>query len=822
MRGLIKYALLLFLVFNLLTAPIALAQDFDSEDSDSDDSSSEDGAGMADSSVTEEGGGDAGQGDLSQGMGQETESSEITIILDDDKMFQGEELEASILMSSEEDVTDGSLVIKIIKACSEQDCEVVYEETVDSFNIVAFEPKTHEIVQVMDVPLGFYSLNAKLEGADPMELEMMEGSGMEQSQQFEVRELSAKIEKDKSYIVDASYIGFSAKPVVRADSEIKGVIVVHNYGSETLNGLNLHVGVCELEYELCTDKFLVEEDYSVSVAPSADKPVDISFKSPSEKDGYNLRFTLKDSEGGFLSTFTGQFIAIENLIGIRSLVLNDGDVIISKGEQAKIEVKAGGLYQGAAEEEVRDVTLSVRLKNIATGNAVYEDSIVLPLVSSNPAKLTTQVFNFISSSLLTNFELCSSLVKDGKELNEKCLAQDNTFLIGDNKFLISTEYDPETSELIITMSGADGEDMSTEIDLLLQLLNLDTSDFVISQEGEGDTFTLIATVDPDTEYVLIINDKDSHRQLQYPISTRCQASLDSCCSGSSDGVCDPDCSVESDPDCSSCTRNCGENNNCKDACNGDAQCPNDPDCEAGLSLVEIAGDNNENECTSSEGDCCYPILDHVCDIDCRSDDPDCMEVCDSCWNDGMCSQNECENLRCQKCSTWSCIPLCNGTNRLRTRVMEMMGSDMDNDDNPNSQDDDIDGDGILNVLDDDDDNDGYSDKDELKRGTSPMDPNSKPKSRKLIYFLYSVLIIGLIAGGYLGYMKFRGGTPPAAQQQAAAYPSRRQSTYPAQQRTAGQTYQRQRYAAPSQQRTAQVRTNQVRKRTQVFNQFSNK
>ena len=136
MRGLIKYALLLFLVFNLLTAPIALAQDFDSEDSDSDDSSSEDGAGMADSSVTEEGGGDAGQGDLSQGMGQETESSEITIILDDDKMFQGEELEASILMSSEEDVTDGSLVIKIIKACSEQDCEVVYEETVDSFNIV--------------------------------------------------------------------------------------------------------------------------------------------------------------------------------------------------------------------------------------------------------------------------------------------------------------------------------------------------------------------------------------------------------------------------------------------------------------------------------------------------------------------------------------------------------------------------------------------------------------------------------------------------------------------------------------------------------------
>ena len=152
----------------------------------------------------------------------------------------------------------------------------------------------------------------------------------------------------------------------------------------------------------------------------------------------------------------------------------------------------------------------------------------------------------------------------------------------------------------------------------------------------------------------------------------------------------------------------------------------------------------------------------------------------------------------------------------------MMGSDMDNDDNPNSQDDDIDGDGILNVLDDDDDNDGYSDKDELKRGTSPMDPNSKPKSRKLIYFLYSVLIIGLIAGGYLGYMKFRGGTPPAAQQQAAAYPSRRQSTYPAQQRTAGQTYQRQRYAAPSQQRTAQVRTNQVRKRTQVFNQFSNK
>ena len=150
------------------------------------------------------------------------------------------------------------------------------------------------------------------------------------------------------------------------------------------------------------------------------------------------------------------------------------------------------------------------------------------------------------------------------------------------------------------------------------------------------------------------------------------------------------------------------------------------------------------------------------------------------------------------------------------------GYDMDDDETPNSQDDDIDGDGILNVLDDDDDNDGYSDNLELKRGTSPIDPNSKPKSRKLIYFLYSVLIIGLIAGGYLGYMKFGGRILSAAsrQQQAAPNPKR----YPTQQKAAGQRYQKQNYMPP-QQRTAQAKAgkaNQVRKRTQMFNQFSNK
>lgn len=52
---------------------------------------------------------------------------------------------------------------------------------------------------------------------------------------------------------------------------------------------------------------------------------------------------------------------------------------------------------------------------------------------------------------------------------------------------------------------------------------------------------------------------------------------------------------------------------------------------------------------------------------------------------------------------------------------------------------DDDGDGIGNNLDDDDDNDGFSDGTEVRSGTDPYDPESKPKKSKPLPFLLLLL-----------------------------------------------------------------------------------
>jgi len=716
---------------------------------------SEDSAGMSDSSITEGGEGDPSEG---EGLGQETEGIEIVLVLDDDKIIQGDELKASILISGENDITT-RLIIQIVKACPDAVCDVEYEETIDNIHIIAFEPKAFDFMHKINLSPGYYFLTVRLENANLLEIEEMEGSGAEQSQQFEVIELSAKIIKWNSYLLDPAYKGFLTKPIIKADSDVEGSIFVHNYGSKKLDNLILHIGVCELEYLLCTDKFLLEKEYSFSISSLAGKSVNINFKSPSKKDGYNIRFTLKDNEQVF-STFTSQFIVVENLIGIRSIIFNDEDAILSKGEQGKIEVKVGGLYQGVEEYTIENAELSVYLKD-TTGNLIYETSTLLPSLSSNPKNLITKTFYFSSPSLLTSYEICAVLTKDEEILDEKCLSQDNTLLIGENRFLVSTSYEQETSNLKITISVLDKENQPAEVNLLVQLFDEDTSSLLFSEREKANIFSFTTSAELDKEYMLIINDLDSHRQLQYPFFVECKNLLDSCCSGLEDDICDPDCRIDSDPDCSKCSKECGEDNKCNNECSKDIYCPNDPDCGI-VKLVELTPDNIISECTTEEGDCCYPIYDGVCDGDCKNNDPDCIERCESCWNNGICTQSECEELGCQKCDIGSCSPVCNGTTSLRARVVEMLQKglsyDMDNDGIPNSLDDDGDGDGILNILDEDDDNDGFSDKVELRRGTSPIDPLSKPQSRKrvyLMYSIYSVIAMGLLIGVYYGFRVIR-------------------------------------------------------------------
>jgi len=639
---------------------------------------SEDSAGMSDSSISEGGEGDPSEG---EGLGQETEGIEIVLVLDNDKIIQGDELKASILISSEEDITT-RLIIQIVKACPDAVCDVEYEETIDNIHIIAFEPKAFDFMHKINLSPAYYFLTVRLENANLLEIEEMEGSGAEQSQQFEVIELSAKIIKWNSYLLDPAYKGFLTKPIIKAGSDVEGLIFVHNYGSKKLDNLVLHVGVCELEYLLCTDKFLLEKEYSFSISSLAGKSVNINFKSPSKKDGYNIRFTLKDNEQVF-STFTSQFIVAENLIGIRSIIFNDGDAILSKGEQGKIEVKVGGIYQGATEYLIENAELYVYLKDILTGNSVFEDSFSLPSLSSDPEKLITKTFYFMSNVLLTDYELCTQLSKEGKELDRKCLSQDNTLLIGENRFLVSISYEQETSNLKITISVLDKENQPAEVNLLVQLFDEDTSSLLFSEGEKANIFSFTTSAELGKEYMLIINDLDSHRQLQYPFFVECKNLLDSCCFGLEDGICDPDCRIDSDPDCSKCSKECGEDNKCNNECSKDIYCPNDPDCGI-VKLVELTPDNRVVEMTQ-----------------------------------------------------------------------EGVSYDMDNDNIPNSLDDDVDGDGILNILDEDDDNDGFSDKLELRRGTSPIDPLSKPSSRKMVYIIYFVIIIGLLIGIYSGFIVIR-------------------------------------------------------------------
>jgi hypothetical protein len=51
----------------------------------------------------------------------------------------------------------------------------------------------------------------------------------------------------------------------------------------------------------------------------------------------------------------------------------------------------------------------------------------------------------------------------------------------------------------------------------------------------------------------------------------------------------------------------------------------------------------------------------------------------------------------------------------------------------------------------DTDGDGYDDKEEIDKGTDPLDPSSHPKSSFWKYFLIIFLLITLGVGGYFGY-----------------------------------------------------------------------
>jgi len=236
---------------------------------------------------------------------------------------------------------------------------------------------------------------------------------------------------------------------------------------------------------------------------------------------------------------------------------------------------------------------------------------------------------------------------------------------------------------------------------------------------------------------------------------------------------------------------------CKDCevgkfCNKDSDCKTD-NCDASTGKCTDVSDTCENNKFDSD----------ETDIDCGGDCPGCG-VGESCVSDSDCTPAaECKSLICElrpvdsdgdgiNDDTDNCPNTANSDQADVDSDGEGDACDLDSDNDglPDSfeqnyfdcvtcanPDDDPDKDGLSN-LDEytyntnptkkDTDGDGYTDKEEIDRGSDPLDPGSKPSGNFWKYFLLFLLLVILGAGGYYGYKWFKEKKNPFVKKPAMA------------------------------------------------------
>ncbi len=366
---------------------------------------------------------------------------------------------------------------------------------------------------------GRYFIRASLPGIQVTMPELgIESAAPEIRQLFTIVGEGVSIIEEESYIADVSYKGLVAKPIVSVDSLLTGKIVIQNTESASKSNLKIRIGICDKEIIPCVTSAFQFGEQTVnipSLAGMQKKEVDISIKTPMNKDGYSLGFKLEDSQGNMLSTATTLFIAVDKLIGIRDMIFNDGDRILNVGEVGSLSVSVGGEYNTLTQEVFENVKLSMSVKNKENSQSVALKSEIIPRLTSLPQDIVTKQFSFSYPGTLSYYEVCTWLTTaEGKEVDRKCFEEDFRHLISVSRLDLSyvdtictTHRSASYCELYnvkvgITSLNPDG----TPGEKITSVLVLDEKgELVTAFQGGSTSMNINFNANPDTTYYVVIH-----------------------------------------------------------------------------------------------------------------------------------------------------------------------------------------------------------------------------------------------------------------------------------------------------------------------------
>jgi hypothetical protein len=433
----------------------------------------------------------------------------------------GDVLKTKISVANFEDfpIANAYLVIDVVQGCKESfypsqasDCDnIFYEKIIKNVNLPAngYKEVPFSYALSKNLKAGTYRLDVfVLTDKTPIVgISYIHLPGRHKS--FELTGNGSsynlpKIIRTKTHLQnETGPIGVGVDP----GSMVKGVVYIL---SEIETEAKLFVSVCEWDDTSCKS-YDWKKTYPVSLKTGKNK-VDITFKAPLEPDAYAVRFELKNLEGNTLSLYRSRIIVKGKTAKIRKLAVSKP--FFKSGETGKVYVLVGTSPDHYTKPVIQNVKSEVILKDLNSGETVFESSKIIPKLSASENIILKAVqFEFTTQGDLRKFEVCSRVKSsENKIYDEYCyIVNSNNFVFGKN-FTLSYTYVNQTLDTKICVADNSGMPVTADVELLLLRRDEDSlKEKTLKIEGCSNTkFSSVKN----GVYDLLINDMEG-RQFKF-------------------------------------------------------------------------------------------------------------------------------------------------------------------------------------------------------------------------------------------------------------------------------------------------------------------